>query len=138
MEIFNDKTGKIYNWVVSSLDNGEDYPNDLTLGLIHDNIIVGGVIYSKVDEDVFLSIYTTSPKWCSKKTLSILFDIPFSIFNADKAKCAVSINNKPINKLLKGLGLHEEHLKRARCDGSLGKLFSIDKDNLINKRWFQL
>ncbi|QDP49732.1 MAG: hypothetical protein Unbinned6284contig1004_1 [Prokaryotic dsDNA virus sp.] len=138
MEIFKDDTGKIYNWVVSSLDNGEEYPNDLTLGLLHGNIIIGGVIYSKVNEDVFLSIYTTSPKWCSKKTLSILFDIPFSIFDAKKAKCAVSKDNKSINKLLKGLGLQQEHLKRARADGSLGKLFSIDKNNLIKKRWFKI
>lgn len=138
MEIFNDKTGEIYNWVVSSLNNGECYPNDLTLGLFSDNILIGGVIYSKIDDDVFLSIYTTSPKWCSRKVLSVLFDIPFSIFNAEKAKCAVSIDNKSINKLLKGLGLHEEHLKRARYDGSLGKLFSIDKNNLINKRWYKI
>lgn len=137
MEIFRDNTGKIYDWVVGSLDNGEHYPNDLTLGVFNDNILIAGIIYSVVDEDVFLSIYSTSPRWCSKKTLSLLFYIPFDMFSAKKVKCAVSNKNVRINKLLNGLGFIKDDGRAKRVDGSHLVIYSIDNKMLKNKEWFK-
>lgn len=138
MEIFRDNTGDIYNWVVSSLDNDELYPNDLTLGIFNDNILIAGIIYSVIDKEVFLSIYSTTPKWCSRKTLSILFDIPFSILSAELVKCAVSNKNVKINKLLKGLGFIKDDGRAKRKDGSHLVIYSIDNKMLNNKEWFKL
>ena len=137
MEMFKDNTGTIYNWVVSNLNNGEEYPNDLTLGIISGNIIIGGVIYSNVNEDTFISIYTESPKWCTRKNLSTLFMLPFELFCSKAVKCSTSDDNKRINKLLRGLNLREEQTKNARADGSRLNLFSITKDKLKQERWFR-
>lgn len=138
MEIYRDNTGKIYNWVVSSLNNGECYPNDLTLGIFSDNILIGGVIYSVIDKDVYLSIYTTTPKWSSRKILTVLFDIPFNIFKAKKVMCLTSVKNDRINKLLKGLGLTQERKSTDRKEKTKGLVFSITKDKLNKQRWYKI
>lgn len=135
--MFKDDTGVVYNWVVNNLNNGESYPNNLTVGIIHDNIIIAGIIYSKVEDECFMSIYAESPRWCSRKTLSTLFITPFEVFNSKIVKCATSQDNKRINKFLKGLGFDKEETNDARSDGSRLILYSIDRDELYKKRWFR-
>jgi hypothetical protein len=138
MEIFRDNTGGVYNWVVKSLNNNEDYPNDLTIGIVYDNIIIAGVIYSVVGDETYISIYATSPKWITKKTASTILELPFKAFNSKKVICATSASNKRINKLLRGLNLKEEKTKNYRKDGSNLYLFSITQDELNKERWYVL
>lgn len=133
-----DKTGSIFNWIISKLNNKELYKNDLTLGFIYDTNIVGGVIYSIENKICYLSIYSETPKWCTKENLSKIFIIPFEDLGCKIVKCLTSARNKKINKLMFGLRLrHEGHLRFARADGSHENVFSITEKELKKKRWFK-
>ena len=133
-----DESGKIFEWVVDNLKDDEKYKNDLTLGIkCGIKGLVGGIIYSVSDDICYLSIYTTSPKWCTKENLSKIFKIPFEALDCKIVKCLVSNKNKKINKLLWGLKLKEEGLLRYhRQDGSHERVFSLTYDELKKKRWY--
>lgn len=138
MEIFKDTDGSVFNWIVKSLNNGEYYKNDLTIGIKYDNDLVTGIIYSVEDSITYLSIYATNPKWCTKENLSRIFELPFVKFNSKIVKCLTSHKNRRINRLLWGLGLREEgHLRFARADGTDEKVFSITLKELKKKEWYK-
>ena len=138
MEIIKDVDGSIYSWVVENLDNGEDYKNDLTVGIKVGNVYVCGIIYSTDKYATYLSIYATDPKWCTPNNLSRIFELPFKVFKTKIVKCLTSHKNKRINKLLWGLKLKEEgHLRFARADGTHLKIFSLTKKELEEKGWYK-
>ena len=131
MVIFKDD-GKVFEWVKKSLDNGEYYKNDLTIGIKDDRIgLIAGIIYSVVDNITYISIYAENPKWCTASNLTKIFELPFKVFNSKIVKCITDSKNKKVNKLLWGLKLKEEGLLRfARSDGSHERVFSITEKEL--------
>ncbi len=138
MEIFKDKDGSVFNWVVKNLKNGELYRNDLTIGIRCDNRLICGIIYTVEDKITYLSIFATSPKWCNRTNLSRIFELPFKVFKSKIVKCLTSHKNKRINKLLWGLKLTEEgHLRFARANGTHLKVFSVTEYELKKKRWYK-
>ena len=138
MEIFKDIDGHVFEWVISKLNNGEEYSNDLTLGIKLDNILICGIVFSVSAHITYLSIYATNPAWCNRTNLTKIFGLPFDAFGSKAVKCLTSHKNRKINKLLWGLGLKEEgHLRYARADGSHQKVFSITQDELKKKEWYE-
>ena len=139
MDMFKDKTGEVYKWVVDNCLNGdtEDTDNDLTLGIKCGNKLVAGVVYSNVGKITYLTIYAENPRWCTKANLTRLFEVPFKVFDSKIVKCCTSHKNKRINKLLWGLKLREEgHLRYTRRDSSHLKVFSMTYNELKQKRWY--
>ena len=138
MEIFKDD-GRVYDWVVQKLDNGESYRNDLTIGIRNDKLeLIAGIIYSVVGDITYLSIYATDPKWCSSSHLTKIFKLPFEVFESKIVKCITDSKNKKVNKLLWGLKLKEEGLLRfARANGSHERVFSLTEKELKTKRWYK-
>jgi hypothetical protein len=140
MVMFVDKTGEVYNWVLSKACDGDiEYtPNDLTIGIMCDKVLTAGVIYSNVGCITYLSIYADNARWCTKANLTRLFELPFDEFKSKIVKCNTSHKNKRINKLLYGLKLRDEgHLRYTRDDQSHLKVFSITEEELKTKRWYK-
>jgi hypothetical protein len=132
-----DDNNEVYNFIIDKLENGV-YPNDLTLGIYDDNILIGGVLYSLVNDICYISFYAKDPKWATKKNLSFIFALPFNKFQSKIVKCCTSSKNKRVNKLLWGLKLrHEAHLRFGRLDGTDENVFSITEDELKQKRWYK-
>ena len=85
MDMFKDKTGEVYKWVVDNCLNGdtEDTDNDLTLGIKCGNKLVAGVVYSNVGK-----ITSSQNKFNRKLAPNLLFIIflflliPILIFGA--------------------------------------------------------
>jgi hypothetical protein len=138
-EIFKDETGEVYDWVTKNLDNGETYNNSLTIGIkCAKQGLIAGLIYEVDNSVAYLSIYTISPRWCSKKNLSKICDLAFKGLRVKSLKCLTSHKNKKINKLLWGLKFREEgHLRFARANGTHLKVFAIEEKELKNKWWYK-
>ncbi len=136
MEIYKDN-GDIYNMVTKELKM-EGLQNDLTIGLFNGKILLAGMVCSVVGKICYLTFYATSPKWCTKESLSRLFELPFKEFDIKIVKCATSHKNKKINRLLTKRKLREEgHLRYSRPDGSHEKVFSLTLKELKNKEWYK-
>ena len=139
MEIFEDKTGEVYEFVTKNLKYKEGIKNDLTIGIKCSNKgLVAGLIYSIDNNVTYLTIYAINPRWCSKKILTKIFTIPFGVFKTKSIKLLTSHKNKKVNKLLWGLKLREEgYLRFARPeDGSHLRVFAIEEKELVNKWWY--
>lgn len=115
----------------------DELKNDLTLvAKCDNNKIIAGVVYSVIGKIVYLSIYSNSPKWCTKKNINQILGCPFELFDIKIVKAATSNRNKKSNKLLRGLNLREEGFIRfAREDGSHEVIYSITKKELKEKWW---
>ena len=139
MEIFRDKTGEVYDFVMTGLNEGNiEIPNSLTIGIHCGKVLVAGVIYSVVGKICYMTIYTTTPKWCTKASLSRLFELPFGCFDIKITKAAVSHKNKGTCKFLRRLKMREEgYLRYARLDGSHDVVFSLTEKELKEKRWYK-
>lgn len=136
-----DDSGKIYDWIISGVYGdvklADSHPNDLTLGLFVDKLLIAGVIYHNVNDICYITFYAKNSKWSSKKNLSDIFSIPFEVFNSKIVKCSTSDKNKRVNKLLWGLKFrHEGHLRFGRPDGTDENVFSITEKELKQKRWY--
>jgi hypothetical protein len=137
MVIFKDETGDVYDWVMQNLKTGERMINTLTLGISNNNLCAG-VVYSMERDNCYMTIYASSPKWCSRETLTLLFNIPFIELGAKIIRFMTSARNDRINKFLRGIGAKEEgRLRLARADGSDAMAFSIIYDELKRQRWYK-
>lgn len=137
MELVKDNENRIYDWVVSGLNKTEgtgDYPNTLTIGVREDNTIFAGVVYSKVGNVVYISIYAEHPKWCTPGILTRIFKVGFALGGICKA--ATDAENNKINRLMKGLGLVKEGvLRRGRENGHDEIIWSLTEEEFATKRW---
>jgi hypothetical protein len=139
MEIFKDETGAVYQAVLNGLkEDLSGLQNDLTIGVKCGKLLLAGVVYSVVGKVCCMTIYSTSPSWCTKANLSQLFELPFDIFDIKVVKAGVSHKNKKANKFLRRLKLREEgYLRYARSDGSHEVVFSLTLKELKEKRWYK-
>lgn len=133
-----DKDNKIYDWIIRKLDNQHNYPNTLTMGILIDGVIIGGVIYSVVNHICYLSIYTEDSRWCQKNRIKDILSLPFKHLGVKVIKCLTDSRNKPANKLMWGLKLKEEGLLRyARPNGSHERVFSLTENELKKRNWYR-
>lgn len=142
--VVEDKTGEVYKWVLSNLNDiyipcaEEECPNDLTVGIMCGKVLIAGVIFSVVGCITYLTIYADNPRWCTRATMSRIFELPFNRFNSKIVKCTTSHKNKQANKFLWGLKLRDEgHLRYTRDDSSHLKIFSMTQDELKEKWWYK-
>ena len=122
-KIIFDKTGEITDFVCSGL--GEDTAwidkNSCTIGFVVNGKLIGGLIYHNIrpHKDLWLTIYTTDKRWCTRRALRTIFGLAFNYWQVERVSVAVSVNNYPSIKLVEKLGFKKEGLLRKyRDDGS--------------------
>ena len=113
-----DSAGHIYNWAVSNLEEGY-YPNTATFGIFYAGELAGAVIFSQENaRNVYLSIYSEHPKWCSKKVLKFVHGFCFKVLGASVITAMVSAQNVKSQNLVRRLGFELKGVITAgRKDG---------------------
>jgi len=107
--------GVIMKWICDGLGEDTDWVGDsYTFGIEYRGQIVGGIIMNnyRKDLDVWLTIYSTSPHWCSKSVLKYIFTTCFETLNCKRVNVFVSKDNQKSLNLCTRLGFKKEGLLR--------------------------
>ena len=117
-----DETGEVFKWVCDGLgDKPEDYGANLTIGIYLKDELIAGVILNDLREniDVWMTIYSTNKRWCTKRVIKYVFGIVFNLMNCRRANIFISKDNLQSLSLCERLGFKKEGLLRQyREDGS--------------------
>ena len=116
-----DSGGVIMKWICDGLGEDTDWVGDsYTFGIEYRGQIVGGIIMNnyRKDLDVWLTIYSTSPHWCSKSVLKYIFTTCFETLNCKRVNIFVSKDNRKSLSLCERLGFKKEgSLRQYRENG---------------------
>lgn len=73
------------------------------LGCVLDNRLIAGLLYDGWDgNQIWMSIVSTDPRWCSRGNLQAIFGYPFLIAGAKRVSAFVSRDNERSLKLCAG------------------------------------
>jgi hypothetical protein len=119
--IMPDCGGVIKKWICTGLNTDMDWVGDsFTFGICYKGKMVGGIILNnyRKDLDVWLTIYSVSPRWCCKKVLKYTFLMCFKTLECKRVNVLVSKDNHKSLSLCERLGFVKEGLLRQyREDG---------------------
>jgi RimJ/RimL family protein N-acetyltransferase len=129
--IKKDTDGSIYEWIKTGLKDGDEFHNDLTIGIYFDRKLIGGItfsIYSKFN--VYLTIYTEDKSWCCRKIINFVYEYCFTVLCSKKITCIADKSNRKIRKLLTKLGFRLEGvIKYGRLNGRPAFVFGLCYDD---------
>jgi RimJ/RimL family protein N-acetyltransferase len=114
-----DKTGDVAKWVCQGLgDNIEEYGSNLTLGVYKGDNLIAGIILNDLrpNIDVWMTIYSTSKYWATKRTLKYIFWVVFDVMRCRRASLFVSKANEASIKFVEKCGFIREGLLRQYRD----------------------
>lgn len=97
----------------------DDFGQATAIG-VHDGAeLLAAVVYSnyRPGVDIELSIASTSPHWCSRRSLAAFFAYPFTQLGLPRVSTAASRKNKRARKLNERLGFKLEGIKDRGWDG---------------------
>lgn len=123
----DDKYGSVYYWVKSSLKDRDEFNNDLTIGIYFDKRLIAGIVFSIYsDYNVYLTIYSESKHWCSRRVLNFVYDYCFKVLCCKKITCIADKSNRKIRKFLTKLGFRLEGVVRyGRLNGRPAFIFGL-------------
>lgn len=110
-----DDTGAVINWVAHGLnDDVRDYIPCLALGIWQDDLLIGGVLINDItpERNCWLTIYTESPNWATRKVLKYVFSVVFVTIGAKRCSVFVSKSNEKSHDFCQRLGFKDEGLLR--------------------------
>lgn len=117
-----DTTGEVIKWVCDGLgDKVEDYGANLTIGVYRGSVLIAGIILNdhRQDLDVWLTIYSTDKRWCTKAIIKYVFGIIFILMGCRRCNVFISKDNHASLSLAERLGFVKEGLLRQyREDGT--------------------
>lgn len=128
-----DTNNGIYNWVRKHLPEVNGYP-DLCYGWKDKNMVCG-VVVEKRDDDAHVSVFAKSPRWCTKKNLTLMADSCYKILKAKKICCLTSEANTRVNKFLDGLGLNRDG--KQIISGKEWLAWSLLPEMLKEQKWYK-
>lgn len=114
-KIMPDFGGIIKKWICDGLGENTDWVGDnYTFGISYKGKMVAGLIFNnyRANLDLWMTIYSTSPKWCSKSVLKYIFTTCFVTLNCKRANVFVSKDNHKSLSLCERLGFKKEGLLR--------------------------
>lgn len=103
----------------------EEMLKGYSFAIIHQNKIVGGVVFSdyQLNDTAWISIYTTDKHWCSKICLKQIFGIAFNVLKCRRLNALIRPDN------------HASISLATRCgfvlEGKMRQYFSDDQDALV-------
>lgn len=120
-KIWPDCCDVILQWICAGLGENTDWIGEnYTFGISYKDKMVGGLIFNnyRPNVDVWLTIYSTSPRWCSKFVLKYIFKTCFETLNCRRVNVLVSKSNKRSFDLCRRLGFVKEgFLRQYRENG---------------------
>lgn len=114
-----DNDGSVARWVCAGLgDNIAEYGANLTIGVYKGETLICGVILNDLrpNIDVWMTIYSTSKYWATKRTLKYIFGVVFDLMNCRRASLFVSKDNETSIKFVEKCGFTREGLLRQYRD----------------------
>lgn len=129
--IKKDENNYVYNWVKSSLEDQDEFNNDLTIGIFFDNNLIAGIVFSIYSEyNIYLTIYSEDKRWCSRRVINFVYEYCFTVLCRKKITCIAARKNKKIKKFLTRLGFRLEGVIRyGRLDGNSAFIFGLCFDD---------
>lgn len=114
-----DETGEVAKWVCEGLgDELSEYGNNLTLGIYRNGELIAGIILNDLrpNIDVWMTIYSTSKYWATRRTLKYIFWVVFDVMKCRRASLFVSKDNETSIKFVEKCGFIREGLLRQYRD----------------------
>lgn len=116
-----DDTGKVLKFVCDGLnDRADEYLPCLSIGIYQGESLIGGVLINDIrhERDCWLTIYTSTPKWATRRVLRYVFCIVFNLIKARRCSVFISESNKKSLDMCLRLGFkHEGMLREYRDNG---------------------
>lgn len=107
--------GIIKKWICDGLGEDTNWVGDnYTFGIAYKGRMVAGLIFNnyRANLDLWMTIYSTTPKWCSKSVLKYIFKTCFEVLNCKRANVLVSKDNHKSLNMCERLGFKKEGLLR--------------------------
>ena len=105
--------GEVREWISAEL--GYRVAADYAIGIVQGDLLIAGIGYGgwKVRPDgshyaCEMSIASTTPSWCSRRHLQILFGIPFLQWEIERIQASLSRANKSARKFVDRVGFKYE------------------------------
>jgi RimJ/RimL family protein N-acetyltransferase len=121
----------VADWVAEKLNDMPWATSFSALGMLDQDrkrLIAGVIYHGYTGTDIILSIAATSPKWCRKSNLAMIFNYPFNTLGCRRATVIVDEHNHRSLRMVRGFGFQQEGLLReAAPDGSNRILFGMLK-----------
>lgn len=109
----------VANWVrerLAGVDNG--FGQYSAIGVEDGGALIAGVVYHDYRRySIQISMASNTPKWCSRRTLSILLGYPFNQCGVERITACTSKNNRALRSLVVRLGFKLEGTIRRGFDG---------------------
>lgn len=115
VRVLCDDTGAVLNWVAHGLnDDVRDYIPSLALGVWQDDTLIGGILINDItpQRNCWLTIYTESPRWATRKILKYVFTVVYVTIGAKRCSVFVSKSNNKSHDFCQRLGFKDEGLLR--------------------------
>lgn len=111
--------GSVINFVAKGLgDDVRDYIPAIELGIYIDNKLIGGALFTDIrpQRECWLTMFTTSPRWATKRVLKQIFTVAFIVTGAKRCSVLVSESNTRCHNACQRLGFKDEGFLREYRD----------------------
>lgn len=107
------------------------------LGIRHDGELIAGVVYNHfVWPSIEASIASTTPAWCSRRNLRVIFSYPFEQLDCRRLGATTEAGNTHARAFLKRLGFREEGVARDLLPNGDAVIFGMRRSECLWLRQF--
>ena len=100
-----------------------------SMGICKGNEIITGIIYHRfLGHDIEMSIYATSPRWCSKRILKMIFEYPFIQLGVKRITATIPVSYHKAHRLVTRLGFQKEGRMRHGFDQEDAVIYGLLKE----------
>jgi len=124
-----------YLTYVSELTGTKDFGPNKTIAIYSDAYeLMAVVVYNGLDEkNMGISIGTSTPKWCTKVSLKLIFGFPFIQLDLNRVTAVVRETNNKSRSLVERLGfILEGEMKNFYETGESAMLYGLQRSDC---RW---
>jgi RimJ/RimL family protein N-acetyltransferase len=87
----------------------EDWGSCAAIGIAQGGDLIAGIVFNNFRwPTIEASIASTSPRWCSRKNLAVIFAYPFRQLDCRRLGATTGVKNQPARAFLCRLGFREE------------------------------
>ena len=109
---------RVSEWVLDKLKYKDKLKEFVAIGLEDAGELICGVLYRNFNgHDIHMDIATTTPRWCTARTLAAFFGYPFDDLGCVRVTAQTSSSNKRTHSLVERLGFVKEGVLRCAVDG---------------------
>ena len=123
--LFFDADGSVERWVAQQL-GADSFGPARAIGITLDKKFLGGLVYHRLaNENVEMSIATSSPRWATRAHIRDLFAYPFGTLQVRRITTTVTADNATAIDMNERLGFAREGTLREYMDGKDTEIFGM-------------